>query len=75
MFPNHMQSYSTDARSDVFALGAVLYEMATSKRAFEGKTTASVIAAVLERETAEGMILGTFQYTASLPSTCSGDNG
>src|SRR6185437_1603813 len=34
----------------IFSLGAVLYEMATGKRAFEGKTTASVIAAILERE-------------------------
>ena len=37
-------------RSDLFAFGAVLYEMATGKRAFEGKTQASLIAAVLDRE-------------------------
>jgi eukaryotic-like serine/threonine-protein kinase len=48
--PEQLEGKEADARSDIFALGAVLYEMATGKRAFEGKTTASVIAAVLERE-------------------------
>jgi eukaryotic-like serine/threonine-protein kinase len=50
MSPEQVEGKEADARSDVFALGAVLYEMATGKRAFEGKTTASVIAAVLERD-------------------------
>ncbi|HKV29004.1 MAG TPA: protein kinase, partial [Candidatus Acidoferrales bacterium] len=50
MAPEQMEGKDADARSDIFSLGAVLYEMATGKRAFEGKTTASVIAAVLERE-------------------------
>jgi eukaryotic-like serine/threonine-protein kinase len=39
-----------DARTDIFAFGAVVYEMATGKRAFEGQTHASLIAAILERE-------------------------
>jgi serine/threonine protein kinase len=49
MSPEQVEGKEADGRSDIFALGAVLYEMATGKRAFEGKTTASVIAAVLER--------------------------
>ena len=50
MSPEQIEGKEADARSDIFALGGVLYEMATGKRAFEGKTTASVIAAVLERD-------------------------
>ena len=50
MAPEQMEGKDADARSDIFSLGAVLYEMATGKRAFDGKTTASVIAAILERE-------------------------
>ena len=47
MAPEQVEGKEADARSDIFSLGAVLYEMATGKRAFAGKTTASVIAAVL----------------------------
>jgi eukaryotic-like serine/threonine-protein kinase len=50
MSPEQVEGKEADARSDIFAFGAMLYEMATGKKAFEGKTTASVIAAVLERE-------------------------
>jgi len=52
MSPEQVEGKDADARSDIFALGAVLYEMATGRRAFEGKTTASVLAAVLERQPA-----------------------
>ena len=50
MSPEQIEGRELDGRSDVFSLGAVLYEMATGKKAFEGKTQASVIAAILERE-------------------------
>ncbi len=48
--PEVLEGHEADARSDIFAFGAMLYEMATGKRAFEGKSQASVIAAILERE-------------------------
>lgn len=52
MSPEQVEGKESDARSDIFALGAVLYEMATAKRAFEGKSAASAMAAILEREPA-----------------------
>ena len=48
--PEQLEGKEADARSDIFSFGAVLYEMATGKKAFQGKTTASVIAAVLAFE-------------------------
>ena len=50
MSPEQVEGKEADARSDIFALGALLFEMATGKRAFEGKSATSTMAAVLERE-------------------------
>jgi Tol biopolymer transport system component/predicted Ser/Thr protein kinase len=52
MAPEQVEGQESDARSDLFAFGAVLYEMITGRKAFEGKSQASVIAAILEREPA-----------------------
>lgn len=50
MAPEVLQGVPADGRSDIFSFGCVLYEMATGKRAFEGKTQISVLAAILEKD-------------------------
>jgi len=50
MPPEQLEGKEADARSDIFAFGCVLYEMATGKRAFEGKSQASLIASILKEQ-------------------------
>ena len=47
MSPEQLEGKEPDARADIFALGAVLFEMVTGQRAFTGKTQASLMAAIL----------------------------
>ena len=50
MAPEQLEGRDADARSDLFAFGAVVYEMVTGRRAFVGESQASVIAAILEHD-------------------------
>ncbi len=43
MSPEQLEGKDTDSRTDIFAFGTVLYEMATGKKAFTGKSQASLI--------------------------------
>jgi eukaryotic-like serine/threonine-protein kinase len=50
MAPEVLRGAETDARSDIFSFGCVLYEMVTGRRAFEGKSQFSVLGAILDQE-------------------------
>ncbi len=63
MAPEQLRGLSVDQRADVFALGAVLYEMLAGRRAFQGATTADTISAILHAEPKD-----LTQVDSSLPS-------
>ncbi len=48
MAPEQLEGKEADARTDIFAFGALVYEMATGKKAFEGKSQTSLVAAILK---------------------------
>jgi eukaryotic-like serine/threonine-protein kinase len=50
MAPEQLEGKEADARTDIFAFGVVVYEMATGKKAFEGKSQGSLIAKILETD-------------------------
>lgn len=50
MSPEQLEGKDADARSDLWALGCVIYEMVTGKKAFEGKSQASLIGAIMNSE-------------------------
>jgi Tol biopolymer transport system component len=62
MAPEQLEGREADARTDIFALGAVIYEMATGRKAFDGKSPASLISAIM---TAEPPPISTRQNMAS----------
>jgi serine/threonine protein kinase len=53
MSPEQVRGKSSDARSDIFAFGAILYEMISGKRAFHGETSADTMSAILGKEPPE----------------------
>ena len=49
MAPEQLEGREADTRTDIFAFGAVLYEMLTGRKAFEGKSQASLIGAIMNK--------------------------
>lgn len=64
MSPEQVQGQKVDARSDVFSLGIILYELLTGKKPFTGDTTASVIFAIIKADPAPPSTIDAKLHTA-----------
>ena len=67
MAPEQVRGEAADARSDIFSLGCVLFELATGRRAFEGKSAVEAMSAILREEPPE-MTAGTSPVPPQLES-------
>jgi Tol biopolymer transport system component len=50
MAPEQLEGHEADARTDIFAFGTLVYEMVSGRRAFEGKSQVSIIAAIMDHD-------------------------
>lgn len=70
MSPEQIEGKATDPRTDLFAFGAVLYEMICGRKAFAGDSQFNVMAAILERDPAAASALSARPALERLVRTC-----